>query len=429
VALRLHRFVDIFKSRRLAILTALGFASGMPLIMTGTVLSAWMTDEKINIKTIGAFASVGIPYSFKFAWAPLLDRYALPFLGRRRGWVLLFQILLIGAIATMGFVGTTHGLVNFAAIAVVVAALSASQDVVLDAYANDILAADQRAAGTSMYTFGYKIALFFGTVVTLILADHIVFPAIYMICAAMMLVGVVATLLAEEPTSVKPPRTIVHAVVEPFAELLDQGWRIVVVFLFVPIFRIGDLFTNSLLIPFVHGNLGISFTQIAELGKTVGLAATISGAAIATMFIARYGLRMALLVFGALQASTLLLWALLATVGKNLALYSVVVFTDTLGGQLGQAAFVAYLMSRLDRRVSATQYALLTSLSSIGTRFFGYEGGALQSNVGWPMFFVVMAAIMIPGLLLIPFLPMDDRLAASDAKIATDTPPAAQRQG
>lgn len=432
MALGLNRFAQIFQSRRIALLTALGFASGMPLILSGTVLSAWMTDEGRSTKTIGAFASVGLPYSFKFLWAPLLDRYALPFLGRRRGWVLFLQVLLVGAILTMGAVGTSHGLRNFAYCAVVVAFLSASQDVVLDAYANDILPPQERAAGTSMYTFGYKIAMFFGTVVTLILADHIVFPAIYAICAALMSVGIVATLLAEEPSGIAPPKTIAHAVIVPFFELFKQR-RIWLVILFVPIYKIGDLFANSLLTPFVHGKLGFSFTQMAEFGKTFGLAGTMVGGAVATLFIARAGLRVALFVFGALQASTLLLWSLLAWHGKSIPLYAGIVFTDTLGGQMGTAAFVAYLMTRLDRRVSATQYALLTSLSSIGTRFFGYEGGVVQTAVGWPLFFVCMAGIMVPALFLVPFLPMDPPVSArvpeATAVAATGTSQAGPRQG
>ncbi len=421
------RFAEIFRSRRMAVLFALGFSSGLPLLLSGQTLSAWMTAEGLSLKTIAVFSLVALPYTFKFLWAPLLDRYRLPFLGRRRGFLVVCQIGLIAAIAAMGSLspsstatwelavsvgdtllttGPFSSLTALACCAVLVAFLSASQDIVVDAYNTDLLRPDERAAGSAVYVLGYRVAMLVTGTLALILADHLPWRAIFLTLAALMLVGVAATLVAEEPECAAPPRSLAAAVARPFAALFTRR-RIVVMLLFVVLYKFGDQLASTLTMPFYKRELGFTFTEIATLNKLLGFTGTLVGGLSAGLLVARFGVRRMLFLFGALQAATNLLYVLLAVVGKSYAMLAAAVFTDNLANAMGTAAFVALLMSLCDTGVSATQYALLTSLSSLGGRAFGWIGADLVAWGGYPFFFAATAAIAIPALLLVPLLPLD----------------------
>ncbi len=401
-------FLDVFRSRRIAVITALGFSSGLPLLLTGQTLAAWMTVAKVDLKTIGFFASVGLPYTFKWAWAPLLDRYRLPFLGRRRGWMATLQVALLLAIGLMGTLdpAATPGIL--AACAALVAFLSASQDVVLDAYTTDLLAPEERAAASAMYVMGYRIAVLVTGTVALALADFVPWRTIYWTLAALMGVGLIATLFAREPPEADGrPSSLAYAIVAPFAGLLIRR-RIGIVLAFVALYKFGDYLAGTLTMPFLKNGVGFTFLEIAGINKVLGFIGTLAGGVAAGVLVPRFGLRRALLGFGLLQAATNVCYGALALVGRSLPLYSLAVLADNLANAMGTGAFVAFLMSQCDRKVSATQYALLTALSSIGQRVFGGASGYIQEAVGWFGFFASTAAVALPGLLLVLLLPLDE---------------------
>jgi len=391
---------DVFRSRRMAVLFALGFSSGLPLFLTGQTLQAWMTTAGVDIEKIAAFASVGLAYTFKFAWAPLLDRWSPPWLGRRRGWMITTQLALIAAIAAMGTIDPTETPGALAVIAVVVAFLSASQDVVLDAYNADLLAPEERAAGSGVYVMGYRVAMLISGSLALILADHLAWRIVYAIMAALMLVGVAATFAAEEPIAHERPRSIAAAIVVPFKDFFVRlGWKGALGALaFAALYKFGDQFASVLQVTFYKRGLGFTLTEIGTLNKLLGFAGTVVGAAIGGALVARYGVWRMLLVFGLLQASTNLLYVWLAEVGPDRGVFATAVFIDNVANAAGTGAFVAYFMSLTSKSVSATQFALLTSLSSVGQRVFGPLAGDVQKHFGWSGFFVTTTLLALPGL-------------------------------
>jgi MFS transporter, PAT family, beta-lactamase induction signal transducer AmpG len=404
------RLFDVFRSRRVLVIALLGFSSGIPLHLTGQTLAAWMTAVGVDLTTIGAFALVGLPYTFKWAWAPLLDRYRWPFLGRRRGWLLVLQLALVGAIAVMGSLDPRAAPHALAIAAVVVAVLSASQDIVVDAYNADTLRADQRAAGAAMYVTGYRTAMLVTGAAALALADHLPWRAIYAAVAALMAIGVAGTLLADEPAEAAArPASLGQAIWRPLVELLRQD-RIAVVLLFVALFRFGEFLVAHLVVSYLRRGVGFTFTEIALFYQLLGFTGTLVGGVVGGGVVARLGVRRCLLGFGALQATTNLVWLLLIATGPSLPVLGVAVVVDNLAGAMGTGAFVAYLMSRTDRAVSATQYALLTSLSSLGARTLGFAFGALAES-SWPAFWVTSTALIAPALVLLRWLPVDDRIA------------------
>ncbi|MCE9575197.1 MAG: MFS transporter [Deltaproteobacteria bacterium] len=383
----------------MAVLFGLGFSSGLPLLLTAATLQAWLTSANATTGEIAAFASVGLAYTFKFAWAPLLDRYALPWLGRRRGWMITLQLGLLVAIAAMGALDPRTD--AFVGLAIAVAILSASQDVVLDAYNADLLAPEERAAGAGVYVMGYRVAMLVAGSLALVLADQLPWRAVYAIMAATMVIGVIATLAAEEPVVRHPPRTLGAALVLPFHELFTRlGWRGAVTALaFASLYKFGDQFAQPLLQTFFQRGVGFSMTAIGTLNKAVGFAGTLVGAAVGGALVARHGVGRMLIVFGVLQATTNLLYLWLAA-DHSYTVFGVAVLVDNVANAMGTGAFVAYLMSLCSPAVSATQFALLTSLSSVGQRVFGPLSSQVQTAVGWSGFFVVTTLLAIPGLVL-----------------------------
>jgi len=393
----------IFRSRRIAVLFALGFASGLPLYLTGQTLQAWLTAARVPLPEIAAMSSVGLAYTFKFAWAPLLDRFQLPLLGRRRGWVLAFQIALVAAIGGMGLVDPITQPALLALVAVVVVVLSASLDVVLDAYNTDLLAPEERAAGAAVYVLGYRVAIVVTGTLALMMADVVPWSVVYATMAALMAIGIIATLVAEEPAApAVPPSSLVDAITRPFVEL----WRrlgpatLGLVLAFTVAYKFGDSFAQALLLAFLHGGAGFELTQIAAVNQVFGIAGITLGGLAAGTLVARFGLRRMLVAFGALQAATNLLYAVLALTGKSFVVFGAAVLLDNLANTMGTAAFVAVLMSVCTSAVSATQFALLTSLSSVGQRVFGPLAADVVAAVDWSGFFAVTSALAVPGLVL-----------------------------
>ena len=393
----------IFRSRRMVVLFVLGFASGLPLYLTGQTLVAWLSRAGMPLAEIAAMSSVGLAYTFKFAWAPLLDRFQLPILGRRRGWMLGFMVALIVAIGGMGLIDpiAQPGLLSI--VAVIVAVLSASLDVVLDAYNADLLAPEERAAGVAVYILGYRIAIVVTGTLALVMADFLPWSVVYATMAGLMAIGIVATLVAEEPAApARPSSSLADAIIRPVLELRRRLGAVTLglVLAFTMVYKFGDYFAQSLLFAFLQRGPGFDLTEIAVVNQILGIAGIMLGGLAAGSLVARFGLRRMLVSFGLLQAATNLLYALLAVTGKSFVVFGAAVLADNLANTMGTAAFVAVLMSVCTSAVSATQFALLTSLASVGQRVFGPLASDVVAAVDWSGFFVVTSAMAIPGLVL-----------------------------
>ena len=387
----------------MAVLALLGFSSGLPLLITSQLLGARLADGGLSIDAIATFSLVGLAYTLKWLWAPLIDRFALPFLGRRRGWLLATQMALAGSLVLLGALDPVRQLGAFAAAAALVAFVSATQDIVVDGYRTDVLAEEERAAGSAAYFLGYRAAMVVSGTLALGAADHVSWPVVTYGLAALSLVGAVGTILASEPPEPEARGPFLRAIVDPWLGLLRLP-RAAVILAFVALYKFGDHLALALVIPFLKRGAGFDNTTIAIVHKGIGYAGALAGGIAAGTLVARIrDVRRVLVPFGALQAVANLGYALLAA-APTLPLFVGVVLVDELANAMGTAAFMAFLMSLCDRRVSATQYALLSALSSVGQRVFGFTGGPIVEAVGWSGFFAVTAAAAIPGLLLVPLL-------------------------
>ncbi len=408
--------VLVFRSKKIFLLLLLGFASGLPLALTAGTLQAWLAAENVDIVAIGWFALVGQPYTYKFLWAPLMDRYTpLPRLGRRRGWLLVTQLLLAGAIAFMGTLTPADSAWLLGASALSVAFLSASQDIVFDALRTDWLEREERGAGAAVSVLGYRIAMLVSGAGALILADQwLGWRATYWLMALFMGVGMLATWYVIEPEPKGgAPKTLDDAVIKPFAEFFARDGALALLALVV-LYKLGDAFAGNLTTAFLLRGPGFSLTEIGAINKGFGLVATIVGALAGGALMAKMRLYRALLLFGVLQALTNLGFMLLAASGKSYALMVTVIGLENLCGGMGTAAYVALLMALCDRRFSATQYALLSALSAVGRVYVGPVAGYLVAGLGWQAFFFFTFLIALPGLALL--LWMRARLEALDPR-------------
>jgi PAT family beta-lactamase induction signal transducer AmpG len=390
----------VFRSRRMLVLLALGFASGLPYLLTGQTLQAWLTTEKLDLRAIGAMVIVGLAYNIKFAWAPLLDRFRLPLLGRRRGWALAFQLALAAALVAMSTIDPRAHLGQLAAVAIAVALLSASQDIVLDAYARDVLAPEQRAAGSAVYSLGYRIGVLFASTFALVLASRTSWAATYEVMAALLVIGVVATLVAEEPATAAAPRTLRAAFVEPIADFRRRfGGRDFALLLgFAALYELGYFFATSLMNAFLIRGCGFDLEEIAVVNKGMQFLGLVIGGALSGALAARFGARRVLVPFGAIAAATHLLYALLALAGHNLPMLGVAVLVDNIANAMVANAFVALTMTVSTAAYGAAQLAILTSLSSVGRNVLGPLGDRIVDAVGWSGFFAAAAVAALPGL-------------------------------
>ncbi|MGE3677074.1 MAG: MFS transporter [Burkholderiales bacterium] len=406
-------YAQVFRSRKILVLLFLGFSSGLPLALTAGTLQAWLAAEQVSIVAIGWFALVGQPYTYKFLWAPFMDRYALPFLGRRRGWLLVTQVALAAAIAFMGTIKPTESTWLLGAVALLVAFLSASQDVVFDALRTDWLERDERGAGAAVSVLGYRIAMLASGAGVLILADlWLGWRGAYWLMAALMAVGMVATWFVIEPeVEGGAPRSLDAAVVQPFREFFSRDAAVLMLALVV-LYKLGDAFAGSFTTTFLLRGPGFSLTEVGAFNKGFGLLATIAGGLAGGVMMVRMRLYRALLAFGILQAVTNLGFMLLAIAGKNHALMVAVVGLENICGGMGTIAYVALLMALCDRRFSATQYALLSALSAVGRVYVGPSAGYMVAALGWADFFLATFVIALPGLALLWW--MRERIDALD---------------
>ncbi|NTZ49624.1 muropeptide MFS transporter AmpG [Citrobacter freundii] len=395
-------YLRIFQQPKSAILLMLGFASGLPLALTSGTLQAWMTVENIDLKTIGFFSLVGQAYVFKFLWSPVMDRYTPPFLGRRRGWLLTTQILLLVSIAAMGFLEPGTQLRWMAALAVVIAFCSASQDIVFDAWKTDVLPAEERGTGAAISVLGYRLGMLVSGGLALWMADRwLGWQGMYWLMAALLVPCIIATLLAPEPTDAIPvPKTLEQAVAAPLRDFFgrNNAWLIL---LLIVLYKLGDAFAMSLTTTFLIRGVGFDAGEVGVVNKTLGLLATIVGALYGGILMQRLSLFRALLIFGILQGASNAGYWLLSITDKHMFSMGAAVFFENLCGGMGTAAFVALLMTLCNKSFSATQFALLSALSAVGRVYVGPVAGWFVEAHGWPTFYLFSVFAAIPGLILL----------------------------
>ncbi|MGG6295312.1 AmpG family muropeptide MFS transporter [Leptolyngbya sp. AN02str] len=397
--------VQVFSSRKMAALLLLGFASGLPLFLTSRTLQAWMTVENIDLGAIGAFSLVALPYSLKFLWSPLLDRFVPPFLGRRRGWLVIMQVCLTLAIAAMALQNPRQSLQLLAINALLIAFFSASQDIAFDAYRTDLLEEREMGAGAALSVLGYRVALLVTGALALVLADRLTWPLVYLCMAGLMLLSVLCSIWAPEPAGRdRPPETLAAAVKLPFLEFFQRSGvtKGILILAFITLYRFGDALVNNMATPFLL-QTGFSQTDIGTIQGGMGLLATIVGTLVGGAVLSQLGIHRSLWVFGGLQALSNLAYFILATVGQNYPTMVLTINVENFCGGLGTAGFVAFLMSLCNPRFSATQYALLSSLMAVSRDILVAPAGTLAEQTGWPLFFLCTIFAAVPGLALLPF--------------------------
>lgn len=396
-------------TRRMAICVATGFSSGLPLFLLLNLLPAWLKTEGIGIREIGLFALIQFPYTWKFLWSPLVDRYALPLLGRRRGWMLITQILLALAIAGIGVFSPQEGLRAIAVAAVAIALFSATQDIVLDAYRRELLLENELGLGNAVHVNAYKIAGLVPGSLSLWLADRLPWSEVFAITALFMLPGALMTLLVREPaTAVQAPKTLDQAVRAPFREFLSRagirGALLVLSFIFL--YKLGDSLCTALATPF-YLDMGFTKTEIGLVAKNAGLWPSVIGGLLGGLWMVRLGINRALWIFGFVQLVAIFGFAALAALGpapaspERLWILAGVIGFEALGVGLGTAAFVAYIARTTHPAYTATQFALFTSLAAVPRTVVNASAGWLVEGLGWTQFFLLCAGLAVPGMLLL----------------------------
>ncbi|RMH61559.1 MAG: AmpG family muropeptide MFS transporter [Zetaproteobacteria bacterium] len=396
-------------SRNMLICVFTGFTSGLPLYLLLNLVPAWLRSEQVDLATIGLFALIQFPYTWKFVWAPFLDRFALPWLGRRRGWMLLSQLALLALIAALGAFRPGEDLGMIVLLAVLLAFLSATQDIALDAYRRELLAERELGLGNAIHINAYRIAGLVPGSLSLILADHLPWHTVFAITALFMLPGMLMTLLVKEPDVASPPRTLREAVVEPLREFFQRkGVRdalSVLAFLFL--YKLGDSMCTALATPF-YLDMGYSKTEIGLIAKNAGLWPSVIGGILGGLWMIRIGINKALWLFGIVQLASILGFAWLAALGPHasidataLAQLALVIGFEAFGVGVGTAAFVAFIAHSTHPAYTATQFALFTSLAAIPRTFVNASTGWMVEQMGWLGFFLLCALLAIPGMLLL----------------------------
>lgn len=400
----MSNFFRTYLNERLLTVLFISFSSGLPLALTSSTLQAWFTQENVNLMTIGALSLVGLPYVWKFLWAPLMDRFAPPWLGRRRGWISLMQLSLCISLFLLANMQPNVSAFSMGLLALLIAFLSASQDIAVDAYRADILHANERGLGAAFTIFAARIAMLIAGGLALIIADHFGWRFTYELMAILMGISICASYFGPEPSeTILPPKTILSAVIEPFKDLLKRP-DIGIILAFIVFYKIGDALALSLMSNFLLHGLGFTLTDVGVAYKTMGLFATILGAFAGGVFLARISLYQALLIFGLAQTFSNLLFMVLAYVGKNYLLMTSAIFIESFCSGMSTAALLAFLMSLCHQQYSATQYALLSALFSIGRVFLGPLAAYLVGHFGWINFYFWSFLACFPGIILLSLL-------------------------
>jgi MFS transporter, PAT family, beta-lactamase induction signal transducer AmpG len=389
----------VLASPKMLAIMVLGAASGFPNQITESALQAWLKDGGATNTTIGVMSYVAMPYLLKVLWAPLIDRYPVPLLGRRRGWMLVTQVALAASIALLALQNPALSLGAVGACALAITFFSATQDIAFDAYRTDVSTPSERGVAAAASNLGYRTAAWLASAAALIVADHFGWRLAFLILAGLMLAFCVATMLAPSSHNSYRPRSLTESIVEPLRELL--GTRNALALLSVVlIFKVGDAFANKLFTPFMM-DVGFSKTEIAVIVKGLFTASALFGSLLGGVLMVRLGLLRSMLIFGVLQALSNLLYCALALSGKSYAVMAAAVIIEHIAGAMGAIALVALIMALCDVRYSAFQYALLSSLALLPRYSLGYPAGWIADHGGWFMYFVASFVLALPGLTLV----------------------------
>ena len=404
---------------KMLIIFALGFSSGLPLLLTGSTLKLWLAQEHIDIKTIGFFGWVGLAYSFKFLWSPFLDRYFSNKLGRRKTWMLFSQIGMIFGLIMMGLQNPVDNLWGLAVWSVFVAFMSATQDIAIDAYRREFLSNEELGLGSSMNVYGYRVAMLVagGIGISLVAdaamssatatatatsAGFLTWNQLYFLMSAILAGITVLTIFIPEPRDINTPATLLSAVIDPFIEFFKRKEGIAIL-IFVFLFKLGDQISGSLLNPF-YKDMGYQNLEIGLITKTYGMISSLLGLFIGGVAMLKFGIKKSLWIFGILQAVSTALFALITITGPTLLALGVVVIFEDMTSGMATAAFTAFIAAVTNKKFTATQFAALTSVATLGRTFFSGFAGVIQSAVGWAWFFYIGAILAIPGLILLWWL-------------------------
>ncbi|WP_047540000.1 AmpG family muropeptide MFS transporter [Methylotenera versatilis] len=411
-------------NKRMLICIFTGFSSGLPLFILISLLPAWLRSEGVDLKSIGLFALISLPFTWKFLWAPLFDRY-IPPLGRRRGWMLISQVLLLVSIPLFGAFNPKLDIWTIAYLATTVAFFSACQDIAVDAYRREILPDIELGMGNVIHVNAYKIAGLVPGSVSLILADHLTWQSVFFITALFMLPGIFMTILVKEPLlKLGTPRTLRAAVVEPFYEFINRnGLKTALLILaFIFLYKLGDSMATALATPF-YLDMGFSKTEIGLIAKNAGLWPSVIGGLLGGIWMFKLGINRALWLFGIVQMVAILGFAYLATVGHSLLWLGIIIGVEAFGVGLGTAAFVAYIAQTTHPLYTATQFALFTSLAAVPRTFANAATGYMVENLGWFNFFIACFMLAIPGmLLLIKIAPWNEKNNEGNTGIILNKP-------
>lgn len=406
--INLSSYLQVFNNRRIAVMILLGISSGLPLSLTSGTLQAWMTVAGVNLRTIGIFSLLGLPYTLKFLWSPFMDRFVPPrlgrLLGRRRSWIIVTQLILMAGIFMMGMVPPKDAPVMVAVLALWVVFFSASQDIVVDAYRTDLLREQERGVGSAVFVTGYRVGMLLSGAMAMIMSDRIGWSNTYFVMSGLMMIGIVTTLLSPEPEGVPLyPKSLQEAVVGPLKDFFGRRSAVLVLF-FIMFYKLGDAYAGTMTTAFLIRGLGFTATDVGTVNKGLGLVSLIVGATLGGTLMVRLGLFRSLLIFGLLQAVSILSFVILAWAGKSYPIMIWAVAFENLTGGMGTAAFVSLLMTLCNHRYSATQFALLSSLAALGRVFITPTSGYVVEAVGWTWFFVIAALTAAPGLFLLVIL-------------------------
>jgi len=397
-------WTQILFNRKMLTCIFLGFTSGMPLYVLISLVPAWLRSNDVNLATIGLFALIGLPYTWKFVWSPLMDRYKLPFLGRRRGWAILTQLVLLLAIGVLGQFDPSISLQAIVAIVFVVALFGASQDIVIDAYRRELLADDELGTGTSIFVNAYRLSGLVPGSLALILADHQPWTVVFWVTGAFMLVGVVTTLMIKEVSDDKlAPHSLREAVIDPFVEFFSRDGGIkagVAILAFLFLYKLGDNMATALATPF-YIDMGYSLSEIGSIAKVAGLWASIAGGVLGGIIMLKVSINRALWLFGFVQVLTIIPYIWLSQSGHSLPGLFVVVSGEYLGVGLGTIALTAFMARETSRAFTATQFALFSSFIAVPRTVANASTGFIVEAFGWTQFFVICAIVAVPGMLLL----------------------------
>jgi PAT family beta-lactamase induction signal transducer AmpG len=378
----------------------LGYCAGLPLLLTGGTLQAWMTDEKVDLTAIGMVSLIGMPYVLKFLWAPLLDRFQIPFFGRRRGWMIIFQILIVASIFGLSMSDPKVNLMMVLGWAFMISLFSASQDVVLDAYRREIMPDEELGLASSLYVNGYRLAMIVSGAVALNLADVMAWKNVYQIMALCMVPAILFTLIApKEDHHIVRPSNMKEAVIGPLKDFFTRKGALIVL-LFILLYKVGDSMAANMTTPFIL-QMGYTKTDLGYVAKLFGMISTIVGGLIGGVMMLRYNMKWSLIFFGILQAISTLGFAALPSLPHQLSSLAIVIAFENLASGMGTAAYAAYMASLTNKQFTATQYALLTALMGIPRVILASPTGKMAEIMGWEMFFIVCTVVAVPGLLLL----------------------------